>query len=84
MFKVFRRLAAATMLVAQFAHAQLTIEITGAGANRIPVAIANFACDGAGLRAGPGRRQGHFTPLIGSAAAAPSRAKTAAIANKNV
>ena len=46
MFKVFRLLAAATMLVAQFAHAQLTIEITGAGANRIPVAIANFAGEG--------------------------------------
>jgi Tol biopolymer transport system component len=28
------------------AHAQLTVEITGAGANRIPVAIANFAGDG--------------------------------------
>jgi TolB protein len=39
-FLVFLSLLAATL-----AHAQLSIEITGAGANRIPVAIANFAGD---------------------------------------
>jgi len=32
------------------AHAQLTIEITGAGANRIPVAIAEFGGDPASSR----------------------------------
>jgi TolB protein len=32
------------------AHAQLTIEITGAGANRIPVAIADFGGDPAASR----------------------------------
>jgi TolB protein len=46
MFKVFRLMAASLLLAAQCAHAQLTVEITGAGANRIPVAIANFAGDG--------------------------------------
>ena len=35
------------LLAAAGAHAQLSIEITGAGANRIPVAIANFAGDSA-------------------------------------
>ena len=39
-FLVFPSLLAATL-----AHAQLSVEITGAGANRIPVAIANFAGD---------------------------------------
>ncbi len=39
-FLVFLSLLAATL-----AHAQLSVEITGAGANRIPVAIANFAGD---------------------------------------
>lgn len=34
-----------SLLTAGFAHAQLSIEITGAGANRIPVAIADFAGD---------------------------------------
>ena len=34
-----------SLLAATLAHAQLSIEITGAGANRIPVAIANFAGD---------------------------------------
>ncbi len=34
-----------TLFVATLAHAQLSIEITGAGANRIPVAIAEFAGD---------------------------------------
>ncbi|HQR58999.1 MAG TPA: Tol-Pal system beta propeller repeat protein TolB, partial [Azonexus sp.] len=36
-----------SLLAAALAHAQLSIEITGAGANRIPVAIANFAGDAA-------------------------------------
>ena len=34
-----------SLLAATLAHAQLSVEITGAGANRIPVAIANFAGD---------------------------------------
>ncbi|MGE5491636.1 MAG: Tol-Pal system beta propeller repeat protein TolB [Actinomycetota bacterium] len=34
-----------------FAHAQLSIEITGAGANRIPVAIADFGGDAGSSRA---------------------------------
>ena len=34
-----------SLLAATLAQAQLSIEITGAGANRIPVAIANFAGD---------------------------------------
>jgi TolB protein len=34
-----------SLLTATLAHAQLSVEITGAGANRIPVAIANFAGD---------------------------------------
>ncbi|MBU0604323.1 MAG: Tol-Pal system protein TolB [Gammaproteobacteria bacterium] len=46
MFKAFRLMAASLLLVAQFAHAQLTVEITGAGANRIPVAITNFSGEG--------------------------------------
>jgi len=36
-----------SLLAATLAQAQLSIEITGAGANRIPVAIANFAGDAA-------------------------------------
>lgn len=37
-------LAAAALLTAPlYSHAQLSIEITGAGANRIPIAIADFA-----------------------------------------
>ncbi len=35
------------LMAATLAQAQLTVEITGAGANRIPVAIANFAGDAA-------------------------------------
>jgi len=35
--------AAAAALVCPVAEAQLTVEITGAGANRLPVAIADFA-----------------------------------------
>ncbi|MGA8879774.1 MAG: Tol-Pal system beta propeller repeat protein TolB [Azonexus sp.] len=38
-------LFALSLLAAVTAQAQLSIEITGAGANRIPVAIANFAGD---------------------------------------
>jgi TolB protein len=37
--------ACAALMFSLAAHAQLTVEITGAGANRIPVAIANFAGD---------------------------------------
>ena len=36
-----------SLFVAASAHAQLRIEITGVGANQIPVAIANFAASGA-------------------------------------
>ncbi|MGB7502102.1 MAG: Tol-Pal system beta propeller repeat protein TolB [Azonexus sp.] len=36
-----------SLLAATLAQAQLSIEITGAGANRIPVAIANFTGDAA-------------------------------------
>jgi TolB protein len=36
-----------SLLAATLVQAQLSIEITGAGANRIPVAIANFAGDAA-------------------------------------
>lgn len=46
--------AAGTLLLAQMAapaHAELTIEITGAGANRIPVAIADFAGEAGVARA---------------------------------
>ncbi|MBC7207413.1 MAG: Tol-Pal system protein TolB [Methyloversatilis sp.] len=46
MIKLFRLMATALLFAAQFAHAQLTVEITGAGANRIPIAIANFAGEG--------------------------------------
>ena len=38
-------LFALSLFIATAANAQLSIEITGAGANRIPVAIANFAGD---------------------------------------
>ena len=41
-----------SLLAATLAHAQLSIEITGAGANRIPVAIANFAGDPAAAQVG--------------------------------
>ena len=46
MFKLFRLMATTLLLAATAAHAQLTVEITGAGANRIPIAIANFAGEG--------------------------------------
>ncbi len=36
-------LAASLLCFAAVAHAQLSIEITGAGANRLPLAVANFA-----------------------------------------
>ncbi len=48
---VFRRiLLVLALFAAAVAHAQLSIEITGAGANRIPVAIAEFAGDQAAAR----------------------------------
>ncbi len=48
---VFRRiLLVLSLFAAAVAHAQLSIEITGAGANRIPVAIAEFAGDQAAAR----------------------------------
>jgi len=44
--QIFRRfLVVLSFLAATAANAQLSVEITGAGANRIPVAIANFAGD---------------------------------------
>ncbi|MCM8596299.1 Tol-Pal system beta propeller repeat protein TolB [Accumulibacter sp.] len=42
--------AASLALLQATAHAELTIEITGAGANRIPVAIADFGGDAASSR----------------------------------
>ena len=40
---ISRRYFLATLLLAATsAHAQLSVEITGAGANRIPLAVANF------------------------------------------
>jgi len=45
--RVFLTLA---LLTTGLAQAQLSIEITGAGANRIPVAIADFVGDGAASR----------------------------------
>lgn len=43
MKKLFKTLTCLLVLVAGVAQAQLSIEITGAGANRIPVAIADFS-----------------------------------------
>jgi TolB protein len=44
--QIFRKiLFVLSFLAATAANAQLSVEITGAGANRIPVAIANFAGD---------------------------------------
>jgi hypothetical protein len=43
-------LAALASLAAFCAHAQLSIEITGAGANRIPIAIAPFAGEASAAR----------------------------------
>jgi len=45
--RIFLTLA---LLSATVAHAQLSIEITGAGANRIPVAISDFLGDGVASR----------------------------------
>lgn len=51
MHRISRRLFLAFALsTVALAQAQLSIEITGAGANRIPVAIADFAGDGAASR----------------------------------
>jgi TolB protein len=51
MQRISRRIFLAfSLLTAGFAHAQLSIEITGAGANRIPVAIADFLGDGPASR----------------------------------
>ncbi len=43
--------ACVLMLASAFAHAQLTVEITGAGANRLPVAVASFEGESALPRA---------------------------------
>lgn len=46
MYRISRRIfLALTLLTAGLAQAQLSIEITGAGANRIPVTVADFAGD---------------------------------------
>nr|MBL8411949.1 Tol-Pal system protein TolB [Dechloromonas sp.] len=51
MHRISRRVFLAFALLSSgFAQAQLSIEITGAGANRIPVAIADFVGDGAASR----------------------------------
>lgn len=51
MKKLFKTLTCLLVLAAGMAQAQLSIEITGAGANRIPVAIADFAGESAAGRA---------------------------------
>ncbi|OIQ99018.1 protein TolB [mine drainage metagenome] len=43
---VLTSLAAVLLGLASAAHAQLSIEITGAGANRMPIAVADFAGEG--------------------------------------
>lgn len=43
MKKLFKTLTCLLAFAAGLAHAQMSIEITGAGANRIPVAIADFS-----------------------------------------
>ena len=66
-----RRLVAAVLLClsAVVAHAQLSIEITGAGAQRIPIAIVPFAGEGAlptgisGVVRADLERSGLFRPL---------------------
>ena len=51
MSRISRRLfLAISLLTVGLAQAQLSIEITGAGANRIPVAIADFAGDATAAR----------------------------------
>ncbi|MCZ7566745.1 MAG: Tol-Pal system beta propeller repeat protein TolB [Burkholderiales bacterium] len=47
MERLFRILAICLALLATAAHAQLTIEITGAGGNQIPVAVVPFAGESA-------------------------------------
>ncbi len=66
--RVLSLIAFSTLALLQTsAHAELTIEITGAGANRIPVAIADFAGDPGSSRAltsvirGDLERSGLFT-----------------------
>ena len=50
--RVLSLIAFSTLALLQTsAHAELTIEITGAGANRIPLAIADFAGDPGSSRA---------------------------------
>lgn len=51
MKKLFKTLTCLLVLAAGVAQAQLSIEITGAGANRIPVAIADFAGEATAGRA---------------------------------
>jgi TolB protein len=48
--QISRRIFLAFAVDRNSAQAQLSIEITGAGANRIPVAIANFSGDTAASR----------------------------------
>lgn len=51
MHRISRRIfLSVALLTAAVAQAQLSIEITGAGANRIPVAIADFVGDGSASR----------------------------------
>ena len=51
MSRISRRLFLAfSVLTVGLAQAQLSIEITGAGANRIPVAIADFSGDATAAR----------------------------------
>src|SRR5262249_51230180 len=47
MTRVLRAVFAAFAVLAGHAHAQLTVEITGGGANQIPVAILPFAGESA-------------------------------------
>ena len=52
MSRISRRIFLAfSLLTAGMAYAQLSIEITGAGANRIPVTIVDFPGDPAASRA---------------------------------
>jgi TolB protein len=48
MLRILKFVLAATCLLADFAHAELTIEITGGASSQIPIAIAPFAGEGAG------------------------------------
>ncbi len=75
MISLFRRLLLCLAAVALPAAAQLSIEITGAGANRIPVAIADFSGDPGLSRAlvsvirGDLERSGLFRLVDGAAVA---------------